>query len=201
MPGAHRPPGRRGASAAGIAASSGLAGLAVFALVGALILAFGENGDAETASVGTDLSAELVPLSPGEDPVPLHGATPSPTEAATPTPTVTATATPTATPGATRAATPSTGRVPVVVLNQTPIRGAAATFREVLRAGGWQVPAIGDFRGNVPATTVYYPPGLEAAARALMAQFAPVGRIRPAFAGISTTRLTVILGKDFPRSP
>jgi hypothetical protein len=89
----------------------------------------------------------------------------------------------------------------VVVLNQTTVTGLAAQFQEELEAGGWTVSGIDDFRGNVPATTVYFPPGLRAAAKALMAQFPQVGRIRPAFPGISTTQLTVILSKDFPTSP
>ena len=87
-----------------------------------------------------------------------------------------------------------------MVLNQTGISGLAAQFQEDLEAGGWTVAGIDDFVGNVPATTVYFPPNMQAVARALMAQFPQIGRIRPAFSGISTTQLTVILGKDFPTS-
>ncbi len=178
MSGAHRPSGRGGGSVLSVVASSALAGLAVTALVGVLILAFGENDD---DSAQQDRPAQVV--------------TSAPSAVAAPDPL----ASPSAVPST--SASPSGGpKAPVVILNQTVTEGLAATFRAQLRAGGWKVPGIGDFRGNVPATTVYYPPGLKAAATALMSQFAEVGRIRPAFAGISTTQLTVILGKDFPTS-
>lgn len=176
MSGEPRPTGRGRGSALSILASSALAALAVIALVGVLILAFGQNDDEDPLRVDT----------PDSQIAPRPSATSTPVRAATPSPTATASAPATVT------------KVPVVVLNQTTTVGLAAVFRSALRAGGWKVPAIGDFRGNVPATTVYYPPGKKAAAKELMAQFAQVGRIRPAFAGISTTQLTVILGKDFP---
>lgn len=177
MSGEPRPSGRGGGSVLSIVASSALAALAVIALVGVLILGFGANGDDEAVAPTLPRPAAGIPAQP----------------TATATPSRTALPGPISTPGA-------VAKVPVVVLNQTTTTGLAAVFRAQLRAGGWKVPAIGDFRGNVPATTVYYPPGLKAAAKALMAQFFQVGRIRPAFAGISATQLTVILGKDFPTS-
>jgi hypothetical protein len=90
--------------------------------------------------------------------------------------------------------------VAVVVLNQTVRRGLAAEFRSVLAEAGWQVGGVGNFRGNVPATTVYYPPGMKPQARALAAAFGQVDRIRPAFEGIPADKLTVILCKDYPRT-
>ena len=185
MSGVPRPPGRRGASLLSILASSALASLAVLVLVGVLILAFGETSDD-----GADQGADLVP-SVTVGPTPQASATPlMPSPAATPTVTPTVTPTPSPSPTAARAA--------VIGLNQTGVAGLAARVKERLEAGGWTVTGIDDFRGNVPATTVYYPRGLQAAARALMAQFPEIGRIRPAFSGISTTQLTVILSKDFP---
>jgi hypothetical protein len=168
-----RSPGRRGASLLSILASSTLATLAVLVLVGVLILAFGSNDDGD----GGDRAV----LDP---PVTVAPATSTPVPAATPAPTP--------------RPTPVAAKAPVVVLNQTGVTGLAARVQKQLEAGGWTVTGIDDFRGNVPATTVYYPPGLKAAAKALMAQFPDIGRIRPAFAGISTTQLTVILSKDFP---
>jgi hypothetical protein len=178
VPGDPRPPGRRGASLLSILASSALASLAVFVLVGVLILAFGASGD--------DAGDEAV-LDP---PVTVAPATPTPQVPATPQ------VTPQVTPSP--AATPAVARASVIVLNQTGVSGLAAKVKQQLEAGGWTVAGIDDFRGNVPATTVYYPPGLHAAAKALMAQFPAIGRIKPAFSGISTTQLTVILSKDFP---
>ena len=160
---------RRGASLLSILASSALAALAVVVLVGVLILAFGENGEDDAEQASSEAPSVVSP-----SPVPTLPGTPTPTPA------------------------PAVEKVPVIVLNQTPVRGLAATFQEQLEAGGWTVAGIDDFRGNVPATTVYFPPGLRPVAKALMAQFPEIGRIRPAFTGISTTQLTVILGKDFP---
>ncbi len=164
---------RRGASLLSILASSALATLAVFVLVGVLILAFGKDGD-EAEQAGSEAPSSAV-VSP------------------TPQPTVEVTPTPTPTPAPVE-------MVPVIVLNQTSVSGLAAAFQAQLEAGGWTVAGIDDFRGNVPATTVYFPPGLRPVAKALMAQFPEIGRIRPAFPGISTTQLTVILSKDFPTS-
>ena len=48
--------------------------------------------------------------------------------------------------------------VEVVVLNQTSRSGLAGSVADQLRGKGWTVPAVGNFRGIVPATTVYYPP-------------------------------------------
>jgi hypothetical protein len=178
------PPGRRGASLLSILASSALAALAVLVLVGVLILAFGRDDSTDQAGVTdpTPLAVTAVPGSsatPRATPVVVPSVLPSPTPS--PTPDV-----------------PVGVKAPVIVLNQTKTLGLAAKLRDQLRAGGWTVTGIDDFRGNVPATTVYYPPGLKAAAQALMAQFPTIGRIRPAFPGISTSQLTVILGKDFP---
>jgi hypothetical protein len=171
---------RRSASLLSTLASSVIAALGVVVLVGVLILAFGTESDDVAARTAAD-----APLQ-----VPAPSAAAGAEFTATPTPVPTPTPTP----------TPAVPRVPVVVLNQTTVRGLAATFREELESGGWTVSGIDDFRGNVPATTVYFPPGLRPAAKALMAQFPQVGRIRPAFPGISPTHLTVILSKDFPTS-
>jgi hypothetical protein len=86
----------------------------------------------------------------------------------------------------------------VIVFNETVHRGLAARFAAQLRAEGWTIDGVDTWRGNVPATTVYYPRGMEPLARRLMADHHEVGRIRPAFAGASRTALTVILAKDFP---
>ncbi|HUR73136.1 MAG TPA: LytR C-terminal domain-containing protein [Sporichthya sp.] len=187
---------RRGGSLLSTVASSALAALAVIVLVGVLILAFGQDGDeADQLALDGNLVATLAPPgTPPATPQAQPSATPSPTPSATPSPT------PSATPTSPPSATPTVERVPLVVLNQTGVSGLAAQFQKRLEAAGWTVSGVDDFRGNVPATTVYFPPGLRPVAKALMAEFPEIGRIRPAFRGISTTQLTVILGKDFPTS-
>jgi hypothetical protein len=88
--------------------------------------------------------------------------------------------------------------VEVVVLNQTRRSGLAGTVADVLRGKGWTVRLVGNFRGVVPATTVYYPVGAEAAAQAA-AEALPTGpRIRPRFGNLSTSRLTVVVTDSYP---
>jgi hypothetical protein len=170
-----------------------LAAVAVLALVGALILAFGRSG----TPTEQDARAQERAAEPRLTAVPEPAAVvtrPEPTaEPTRPSPTPTPT-----TPTATTVGGPGPGGIEVVVLNETKRVGLAAVFRDLLVQGGWTVKRIGDFRGNVPLTTVYYPPGFKAEAEALAAQFDQVDRVRPAFPGAAKKRLTVILCKDYP---
>jgi len=154
------------------AAASALAALAVLALVGVLVLVFGQR-----AGSGGPASAQVTqrPADPSRSPRPATPGSPS-----------SARVSETAPPAGTK----------VVVLNATSRRGLASRFQQSLQAKGWTVVSVGNFRGNIPANTVYYPQGQRGAAEALDAQFAEVDRIRPAFSGISQTRLTVILARD-----
>ncbi|MCY7373529.1 MAG: LytR C-terminal domain-containing protein [Spirochaetaceae bacterium] len=97
------------------------------------------------------------------------------------------------------AAEPARGSdMQVVVLNQTSRRGLASTVAEQLRSAGWPVPAVGNFRGIVPSTTVYYPPGGEAGALAVAADLPVEPRVRPSFGNLSETRLTVVVTDSYP---
>ena len=114
-------------------------------------------------------------------------------------PTVTAPATTSAPAAApTSAAATSTARAPLTVLNNSTVSGLAATAAARFRAGGWQVRAVGNFTGRVAHTTAYYAPGQEAAAQALAAQFPSIQRVRPRFAGLPGSGLTVVVTRDFP---
>lgn len=176
-------------------ATSALAAFSVLVLVGVLILAFGQDGDSAKERRARERAADPVltasPAPSALGPVPARTADPG--ETADPAGTATAEPSKTAAPGT------GPGSIEVVVLNETKRDGLAATFRDLLEAGGWTVKRIGDFTGNVPLTTVYYPPGFEAQAEALEAQFSQVNRIRPAFSGIGKKRLTVILAGDYPK--
>ncbi|PSL02524.1 LytR cell envelope-related transcriptional attenuator [Haloactinopolyspora alba] len=88
-------------------------------------------------------------------------------------------------------------REPVGIANQTDVEGLEEYARDRLQDGGWEVPAVSGFEGNVPETTVYYPEGQEEAAEALSAQFPEVGRIRPTFDGVNQTRLVIVLVDDY----
>ena len=62
----------------------------------------------------------------------------------------------------------------------------------MLERKGWQVVGVGNWRGDVPETTVYYPPGKAAQAEQLARTSARTG-YGPGRAVMRTDRLTVIL--------
>ncbi len=84
---------------------------------------------------------------------------------------------------------------PVVVLNETTERGMAARVAAHLTTLGWKVTGVGNWRGNISQSTVYYPPGDLAAARSLAYDLG-ITRLRPRVAGMLTDRLTVVLTSD-----
>jgi hypothetical protein len=168
-----------------------LAVLAVTALVTALYVWRAE-----------DPSPSRVAASTGQPTTqPMTGGSPSPDVTSAPATTTSAPATrttprPTA-PATTRAAA-VVRDIEVVVLNQTSRGGLAARVADVLRGKGWTVPATGNFRGIVPATTVYYPPGAEAQARRAARDLPTEPRLRPRFGNLSTSRLTVVVTDSYP---
>ena len=84
------------------------------------------------------------------------------------------------------------------MLNQTTRTGLAAEVAEDIEAAGWNVTKVSWWRGRVPSTTVYYPPGYEGAAQALSDAFPAIDRIRPRVAPMPDDALTVILCKEYP---
>ncbi len=86
----------------------------------------------------------------------------------------------------------------VVVLNQTARQGLAGTVAATLRGKGWSVPAVGNFRGAVPATTVYYPVGMADQAQAAAADLPVPPRVRPAITTLSQAHLTVVVTSSYP---
>lgn len=182
--GAHR--GRRSALSALM--PSLLAVAAVASLITALAVWRGEE-PAQPGALASDTrrSASMETVTALSD-------TPTPTPSATPTPTPSATPTP----SESSAPVAETFDTEVVVLNQTSRGGLAGAVADRLRAAGWTVPAVGNFRGTVPATTVYYPDGEEAAAAAVAADLPTEPRVRPRFGNLSTTRLTVVVTDSYP---
>lgn len=157
----------------------------VAVVFGLLALTGGEVEDSTPDDVAADAGVDAAP----EDPIP--GTEPPPETPSTPA----APSTPPEPQGPVTA--PPEVREPVGILNQTSIGGLAAQAQERLQAGGWEVPATGDWEGTVPETTVYYPEGMQAAAEALSAQFPEIGRVQPSFEGITQSRLVVILVEDY----
>jgi len=80
----------------------------------------------------------------------------------------------------------------VVVLNETPIRGLAASVAARLRALGWPVTGVGNWTGEIPATTVYYPNGQYDRALRLAADL-HVTRVRHLVQHMLPNHLTVVL--------
>ncbi|HEU4674429.1 MAG TPA: LytR C-terminal domain-containing protein [Motilibacteraceae bacterium] len=138
-----------------------------------------------TGSPATDAATPAGTASPSASTGPGDAATDAPTDGASPTP------------GDTSSAGTDTGAMKsstsVVVLNQTRISGLAGQVAQTLRGAGWTVSGTGNFSGNVPATTVYYPEGMQAAAEALAADVPGPDRVRPRFGNLSKDKLTVIV--------
>jgi hypothetical protein len=168
--------------------------LVVRAIAGAALsvcaVALGIVGLAWTADAPQRVAAvaeqAAIALSPTPSPVPSPSAA-APRAAASP---VLPAPAPTVAPPA---------REPVTVLNNSRITGLAAHGAERFRAGGWPVAAVGNFRGRIPVTTVYYDPGLEATAREFAGAFQGVVRVRPRFAGLPARGVVVVLTREFPR--
>ena len=84
------------------------------------------------------------------------------------------------------------GEVGVVVFNNTSITGLAGETLARVQEIGWNGLAADNWYGTIPATTVYFPPGMRDAAQKLALDLG-VQRLVPADAAMSDTNLTVIL--------
>jgi len=188
--GARRGAHRSHRDIAGAFVPSLLAVLAVTAMITALYVWRGESPDTTTPASATTKKTSSAPASRATG---------------TPTSTTKASATPSASSATTRTTTavvtkPSAkvGDLEVVVLNATSRKGLAGTVAQRLRDKGWTVALVSNFSGNVPATTVYYPPGAQADAEAAAAGLPTDPRVRPRFGNLSTTRLTVVVTDNYP---
>jgi LytR cell envelope-related transcriptional attenuator len=84
----------------------------------------------------------------------------------------------------------------VEVFNNSGIRGLAGSTAARASGAGWQVVGSDNWYGTIPASTVYYPPRLQAAAK-LLGKDLGIARIKPAIAPMRGDRLTVILTADY----
>lgn len=87
--------------------------------------------------------------------------------------------------------------VPVTVLNNSKETGLAERAAARFDRGGWPIALTGNFRGQIPITTVYYDPGLEASARAFAADFRGIARVRPRFETLPARGVVVVLTREF----
>jgi hypothetical protein len=155
----------------------------VLVIVAFLIFRGGDEGGTPTV------------LPPTQTASPTPSGQPSPTPSATPSPRPSATAT--TRPSATQAPAPVQAPVlPVTVLNNSRVKGLAATWARRLNAGGWPTHVVGNYSGGVIAeTTVYYAPGQLASAKRLAQQFG-FDRVLPRFSGLPGSGLTLVLTRD-----
>lgn len=112
-------------------------------------------------------------------------------------------ATPTATPSAAardkakpKAKPVRRGQTLVQVFNNTRVKGLAGGVAAKAQAGGWNVVGSDNWYGTVDGTTVYYPPRLHEAGKALGRDLG-IRRIKPAEEPMNFDRLTVILTDDY----
>lgn len=87
------------------------------------------------------------------------------------------------------------GDVYVEVYNNSGISGLAGATAGKLSGAGWQVVGSDNWYGTIPASTVYYPERLHAAAK-LLARDIGIARLKPAISPMRFDRLTVILTAD-----
>ncbi|WP_395690927.1 LytR C-terminal domain-containing protein [Nocardioides sp.] len=84
------------------------------------------------------------------------------------------------------------GKVYVEVYNNSGITGLAGTVGQRASGIGWKVVGADNWYGTIPASTVYYPPKLKAAAKQLALDLG-VKRTAPAIDPMRLDRLTLIL--------
>ena len=101
---------------------------------------------------------------------------------------------PTAKPKPSRRPSPR-GDVYVEVYNNSGIQGLAGSVAGVATDVGWQVVGSDNWYGTIPASTVYYPERLKAAAQ-LLALDLGIRRTMPATGPMRRDRLTVVLNAD-----
>lgn len=123
-------------------------------------------------------------------------ATPPPSASASPTaPPPTGPAPPASEPPATTPA--SVAKVPVTVLNNSRRSGLAQQVAAEVHAKGWPIAQVGNYRGRLAVTTVFYAPGQLAQARELAREFSQIQRIEPRFAGLPGRGLTLVVTRDW----
>lgn len=87
------------------------------------------------------------------------------------------------------------GKVYVEVYNNSGVTGLATGVATRASNAGWQVVGSDNWYGTIPASTVYYPPRLAAAAKQLALDLG-IPRRQPAVDPMRMDRLTVILTDD-----
>ena len=141
---------------------------------------------------GLDDDVTATPAGVSDSPEPAENER-TPATTSTPAPSSTSATPDAATSSAAASSTPAESLPRVDVLNQSAAGGSAAQTADQLRAAGWRIGRVDDFRGNVSETTIYFPPGLRPEARQLRGDLPGSLRLQPAFSTLKAGRLSVIL--------
>ncbi|MEO5651318.1 MAG: LytR C-terminal domain-containing protein [Marmoricola sp.] len=88
------------------------------------------------------------------------------------------------------------GEVFVEVFNNTRTKGLAGGVAEKARVAGWNVVGSDNWYGTIDGSTVYFPPRLKAAGKALAMDLG-IKRVKLAEQPMRLDRLTVILTDDY----
>ena len=150
--------------------------LSVVAVAMAALAYFATQGQPPT-------EREVTPVATSPSPSTSPGTSPSPTPAM-----------PTTKPEPTKPPVDK-GKVYVEVYNNSGITGLAGRVGGTATEAGWQVVGTDNWYGTIPASTVYYPPQLQRAARALALDLG-IRRAAVAVDPMKRDRLTVILTAD-----
>lgn len=84
----------------------------------------------------------------------------------------------------------------VEVFNNTRVKGLAGGVATKAKTAGWNVVGSDNWYGTIDGSSVYYPPKLKAAARALGRDLG-IKKLRPAEDPMRFDRVTVILTDDY----
>ena len=161
--------------------------------LGTLLWATSDPSQGPGPVVSEPLPLASAPVETETAPVdPPSPALPPPAPAAVPS-----TAAPTAPGPPAAAAQPASVVVPITVLNNSNRTGLADRAAARFRKGGWPIRLTGNFRGQIPVTTVYYDAGFEAAARAFADDFDGIARVRPRFDTLPARGVVVVLTREF----
>lgn len=110
----------------------------------------------------------------------------------------TATATPSAKPSSKATTPPSLNRAEfqVAVYNHTTVAGLAKRTSTKLSTMGWNVVSTLQWNNNIDASTVFFGPGLETAAKQLATDLG-ITKTAPAIDPMARNQVTVILADDY----
>jgi cytoskeletal protein RodZ len=167
--------------------------LSVVALFAAWVHLQGEGSTPPSTSAGPAAAASPSASKPV---VPVLSESPSPqetesVEAETPSPTTT--------PQPTRTSIPIDRTVAVTVLNGTRTTGLASRVAADLRAKGWNVVSVGNWRGTGIGQTTVFVNGEKDAVATIKRDLPAIDRARAPIGAMNDGRMTVVIMGDYPR--